>query len=116
MSKEKFVRNKTHVNIGTIGHVDHGKTSLTAAITTVLAKKGWAQAKAYGDIDNAPEERERGVTINTSHVEYQTRSATTRTWTARPRGLHQEHGHRRGADGRRHPGGVGGGRTDASDA
>jgi len=72
MSKEKFVRNKTHVNIGTIGHVDHGKTSLTAAITTVLAKKGWAQAKAYGDIDNAPEERERGVTINTSHVEYQT--------------------------------------------
>jgi elongation factor Tu len=72
MSKEKFVRNKTHVNIGTIGHVDHGKTTLTAAITTVLAKKGWATAKGYADIDNAPEERERGVTINTSHVEYQT--------------------------------------------
>jgi elongation factor Tu len=72
MSKEKFVRNKPHVNIGTIGHVDHGKTTLTAAITTVLAKKGWAQAKGYADIDNAPEERERGVTINTSHVEYQT--------------------------------------------
>jgi elongation factor Tu len=72
MAKEKFVRNKTHVNIGTIGHVDHGKTSLTAAITTVLAKKGWATAKGYADIDNAPEERERGVTINTSHVEYQT--------------------------------------------
>jgi elongation factor Tu len=72
MSKEKFVRSKTHVNIGTIGHVDHGKTTLTAAITTVLAKKGWAQAKGYADIDNAPEERERGVTINTSHVEYQT--------------------------------------------
>jgi elongation factor Tu len=72
MSKEKFVRNKPHVNIGTIGHVDHGKTSLTSAITTVLAKKGWATAKAYGDIDNAPEERERGVTINTAHVEYQT--------------------------------------------
>ena len=72
MSKEKFVRNKTHVNIGTIGHVDHGKTSLTAAITTVLSKKGLATAKGYADIDNAPEERERGVTINTSHVEYQT--------------------------------------------
>ncbi len=72
MSKEKFVRNKTHVNIGTIGHVDHGKTTLTAAITTVLSKKGLATAKGYADIDNAPEERERGVTINTSHVEYQT--------------------------------------------
>ena len=72
MSKEKFVRSKPHVNIGTIGHVDHGKTTLTAAITTVLAKKGFAQAKGYADIDNAPEERERGVTINTSHVEYQT--------------------------------------------
>jgi len=72
MSKEKFVRNKTHVNIGTIGHVDHGKTTLTAAITTELSKKGLATAKGYADIDNAPEERERGVTINTSHVEYQT--------------------------------------------
>jgi elongation factor Tu len=72
MSKEKFVRNKTHVNIGTIGHVDHGKTTLTAAITTVLSKKGLATAKGYADIDNAPEERERGVTINTSHVEYNT--------------------------------------------
>jgi elongation factor Tu len=72
MAKEKFVRSKTHVNIGTIGHVDHGKTTLTAAITTVLSKKGLAQAKGYADIDNAPEERERGVTINTSHVEYQT--------------------------------------------
>jgi elongation factor Tu len=72
MAKEKFVRNKTHVNIGTIGHVDHGKTTLTAAITTVLSKKGWATAKGYADIDNAPEERERGVTINTSHVEYNT--------------------------------------------
>jgi elongation factor Tu len=72
MSKEKFVRSKPHVNIGTIGHVDHGKTSLTSAITMVLAKKGMATAKAYGDIDNAPEERERGVTINTAHVEYST--------------------------------------------
>ena len=72
MAKEKFVRNKPHVNIGTIGHVDHGKTTLTAAITTVQSKKGLATAKGYGDIDNAPEERERGVTINTAHVEYQT--------------------------------------------
>jgi elongation factor Tu len=72
MSKEKFERNKPHCNIGTIGHVDHGKTTLTAAITTTLAKKGWAQARAYDQIDNAPEEKERGITINTTHVEYQT--------------------------------------------
>jgi elongation factor Tu len=72
MSKEKFERNKPHCNIGTIGHVDHGKTTLTAAITTVLAKKGFAQARAYDQIDNAPEEKERGITINTTHVEYQT--------------------------------------------
>jgi len=72
MSKEKFERNKPHCNIGTIGHVDHGKTTLTAAITTVLAKKGYAQARAYDQIDNAPEEKERGITINTTHVEYQT--------------------------------------------
>jgi elongation factor Tu len=72
MSKEKFDRSKPHVNIGTIGHVDHGKTTLTAAITNVLAKKGLAQAKGYNDIDNSPEEKERGITINTTHVEYQT--------------------------------------------
>ncbi|MFH1691921.1 MAG: elongation factor Tu [Candidatus Omnitrophota bacterium] len=72
MSKEKFVRTKPHINIGTIGHVDHGKTSLTSAITTTLAKKGWAEARSYASIDNAPEERERGVTINIAHVEYQT--------------------------------------------
>jgi elongation factor Tu len=72
MSKEKFERTKPHCNIGTIGHVDHGKTTLTAAITTVLAKKGYAQARAYDQIDNAPEEKERGITINTTHVEYQT--------------------------------------------
>ncbi|MBS1985297.1 MAG: elongation factor Tu [Bdellovibrionales bacterium] len=72
MSKEKFSRDKPHVNIGTIGHVDHGKTSLTAAITKVLSTKGGAVFKAYDQIDNAPEERERGITINTSHVEYQT--------------------------------------------
>ena len=72
MAKEKFNRTKPHVNIGTIGHVDHGKTTLTAAITTILAKKGLAQAKAYDQIDAAPEEKERGITINTAHVEYET--------------------------------------------
>jgi elongation factor Tu len=72
MAKEKFDRSKAHVNIGTIGHVDHGKTTLTAAITTVLAKKGLAQASAYDQIDGAPEERERGITISTAHVEYET--------------------------------------------
>ena len=72
MAKEKFNRNKAHVNIGTIGHVDHGKTTLTAAITNVLAAKGQAKAMAYDQIDGAPEERERGITINTAHVEYET--------------------------------------------
>ena len=72
MSKEKFDRSKPHVNIGTIGHVDHGKTTLTAAITKVLSEKGYAQFEDYADIDKAPEERERGITINTAHVEYQT--------------------------------------------
>ena len=72
MAKEAFKRDKPHVNIGTIGHVDHGKTSLTAAITTILSKKGFAQAKKYDEIDAAPEEKERGITINTAHVEYQT--------------------------------------------
>ena len=72
MAKEKFDRSKPHVNIGTIGHVDHGKTTLTAAITTVLAKQGGAQAMDYAQIDGAPEERERGITINTAHVEYET--------------------------------------------
>ncbi len=72
MAKEKFVKDKPHVNIGTIGHVDHGKTTLTAAITSVLAKKGLAEKKDYDSIDAAPEEKERGITINTAHVEYQT--------------------------------------------
>jgi elongation factor Tu len=72
MAKESFQRNKPHVNIGTIGHVDHGKTTLTAAITNTLADKGLAQKKSYADIDAAPEERERGITINTAHVEYET--------------------------------------------
>jgi elongation factor Tu len=72
MAKEKFERNKPHVNVGTIGHVDHGKTTLTAGITSVLAEKGWAAVRDFSSIDNAPEEKERGITINTSHVEYET--------------------------------------------
>ena len=72
MAKEKFERTKPHVNIGTIGHVDHGKTTLTAAITTVLAKQGLSEIKSFDQIDNAPEEKERGITINTAHVEYET--------------------------------------------
>src|SRR6202162_4358629 len=72
MAKAKFERTKPHVNIGTIGHVDHGKTTLTAAITKVLAGKGQAEFKAFDQIDNAPEERERGITIATAHVEYET--------------------------------------------
>ncbi len=74
MAKENFKRDKPHVNVGTIGHVDHGKTTLTAAITTILSKKGLAEAKKYDEIDGAPEEKERGITINTAHVEYQTAS------------------------------------------
>src|SRR6201991_5390352 len=72
MAKEKFNRNKPHCNVGTIGHVDHGKTSLTAAITKILAESGKAQFTAYDQIDKAPEERERGITISTAHVEYET--------------------------------------------
>lgn len=72
MSKETFKRDKPHVNVGTIGHIDHGKTTLTAAITTILSKKGMAEAKKYDEIDAAPEEKERGITINTAHVEYST--------------------------------------------
>jgi len=72
MAKQKFERTKPHVNVGTIGHVDHGKTTLTAAISTVLSKKGFAEVRDYASIDSAPEEKERGITINTSHIEYQT--------------------------------------------
>ncbi|MGN1099552.1 MAG: GTP-binding protein, partial [Christensenellales bacterium] len=72
MAKAKFERTKPHVNIGTIGHVDHGKTTLTAAITMVMAARGQAAVMNYEDIDKAPEEKERGITINTAHVEYQT--------------------------------------------
>ncbi len=72
MAKEKFDRSKAHVNVGTIGHIDHGKTTLTAAITMVLARKGLSEVRSFDSIDNAPEEKERGITINTAHVEYQT--------------------------------------------
>ena len=72
MAKETFDRSKPHVNIGTVGHVDHGKTTLTAAITKVLSDKGLAEKRDFEQIDNAPEEKERGITINTAHVEYQT--------------------------------------------
>jgi elongation factor Tu len=94
MAKEKFIRSKPHVNVGTIGHVDHGKTMLTAAITHILSQRGLAQAKAFDDIDNAPEERERGITIQTAH---------------------QEHDHGSGSDGWVDSGGECGGWSHASD-
>ena len=72
MAKETFQRTKPHLNVGTIGHVDHGKTTLTAAITSILAESGLAEKRSYDSIDAAPEEKERGITINTAHVEYQT--------------------------------------------
>ena len=116
MAKEKFNRNKPHCNVGTIGHVDHGKTSLTAAITKVLAETGGATYTAYDQIDKAPEEKARGITISTAHVEYETDEAPLRACRLPgPRRLRQEHDHRRGADGRRDPGGVGRRRPDAAD-
>ena len=116
MAKGKFERTKPHVNVGTIGHVDHGKTTLTAAITTVLAAKFGGEAKAYDQIDAAPEEKARGITINTAHVEYETSQAPLRARRLpRARRLRQEHDHRRGADGRRDPGLLGRRRPDAAD-
>ncbi len=103
MGKSKFERNKPHVNIGTIGHVDHGKTSLTAAIT-----KYFGEYKAYDQIDAAPEEKARGITISTAHVEYETLSPPLRARRLpRPRRLRQEHDHRCCPDGRRDPGVLG---------
>ena len=118
MAKEKFERNKPHCNIGTIGHIDHGKTTLTAAITKVLSKHNpKVQFRAFDSIDNAPEERERGITIAVSHVEYETREPALRAHglpgSCR---LHQEHDHRRGADGWRDSGGGGDRWSDAADA
>ena len=109
MAKQKYERTKPHCNVGTIGHVDHGKTTLTAAITKTLAEAGGADFVPFDMIDKAPEERARGITIATAHVEYETESASLRARRLpRPRGLHQEHDHGCGADGRRDPGGFGG--------
>ena len=105
MAKAKFERKKPHCNIGTIGHVDHGKTSLTAAITKILAESGGATFTAYDQIDKAPEEKARGITISTAHVEYETAEPPLRARRLpRPRRLREEHDHRRGPDGRRDPG------------
>jgi elongation factor Tu len=108
MAKGKFERTKPHVNVGTIGHVDHGKTTLTAAITTVLSKKFGGEAKGYDMIDAAPEEKARGITINTAHVEYETANRHyAHVDCPRPRRLRQEHDHRCRPDGRRDPGVLG---------
>ena len=103
MAKERYERKKPHVNIGTIGHIDHGKTTLTAAITKYLALQGGAEYTDYASIDKAPEERERGITINTAHVEYET-AKRHYAHVACPRRLYQEHDHRCCPDGRRYPG------------
>ena len=116
MGKEKFSRNKPHCNIGTIGHVDHGKTSLTAAITKVLAESGGATFTAYDQIDKAPEEKARGITISTAHVEYETKNRHyAHVDCPGPRRLREEHDHRRSPDGRRDPGRVRRRRPDAAD-
>ena len=83
MSKVKFERTKPHVNVGTIGHVDHGKTTLTAALTKVMAGKHGGDVTAFDEIDKAPEEKARGITIATAHVEYESDAVITRTWTVR---------------------------------
>ena len=117
MAKAKFERTKPHVNVGTIGHVDHGKTTLTAAITAIQATKGLAQQVAFDQIDKAPEEKARGITIATAHVEYEIDEAPLRARRLPgPRRLREEHDHGCGADGRRDPRGVGRGRPDAADA
>jgi elongation factor Tu len=105
VAKEKFARTKPHVNVGTIGHVDHGKTTLTAALTKVMAETHGGTFMAYDQIDKAPEEKARGITISTAHVEYSRRTASLRArGLPGARGLREEHDHGRGADGRRDPG------------
>ena len=117
MSKAKFERTKPHCNVGTIGHVDHGKTTLTAAITKILAETGGATFTSYDQIDKAPEEKARGITINTAHVEYETDEPALRACRLPgARRLREEHDHGRGADGRGDFGGERGGRADAADA
>ena len=112
MAKAVFERTKPHVNVGTIGHVDHGKTTLTAAITKVLSLRGMADFSAFEAIDNAPEEKARGITIAIAHVEYETENRhyahVDCPWSC---GLYQEHDHGCGADGRSDPGGGGAGRA-----
>jgi len=107
VAKEKFERNKPHLNVGTIGHVDHGKTTLTAALTKVCADTWGGSARGFGQIDNAPEEKARGITINTSHVEYDSAIRHYARRLPRPRRLREEHDHRRCPDGRRDPGLLG---------
>ena len=108
MAKQKFERTKPHVNIGTIGHIDHGKTTLTAAITKTLAAKKLAEYVPFDQIDKAPEEKARGITISTAHVEYQSPLLALRArGLPGARGLHQEHDHRGSADGRGDSGGGG---------
>ncbi len=116
MAKAHYERTKPHVNIGTIGHVDHGKTTLTAAITKVLSEEGNANFLDYASIDKAPEERARGITINTSTVEYETENRHyAHVDCHRARRLCKEHDHRRGTDGRRDPGRIRSRRPDAPD-
>ena len=117
MAKKKFERTKPHVNIGTMGHIDHGKTTLTAAITKRQADKGLADFTPFDQIDKAPEERERGITIAIAHVEYETENRHyAHVDMPGPRRLHQEHDHRRRPDRRGHPGGIGRRRPHAPDA
>ena len=105
MAKQKFERTKPHVNVGTIGHIDHGKTTLTSAITKHLAKKGWAEYVAFEDIDRAPEERERGITIATGACGVSDREPSLRACgLSGSRGLHQKYDHGCGPDGRSDPG------------
>ena len=113
MAKQKYERTKPHANIGTIGHVDHGKTTLTAAITKVLASKGGAEFMDYSMIDKAPEERERGITINTSHVEYET---ATRHYAHVDCRLCKKHDHRRSTNGRSDPRSIRSRRPDAANS
>ena len=108
MAKGKFERTKPHVNVGTIGHVDHGKTTLTAALTKVGAERFGGEFKDYSAIDAAPEEKARGITISTAHVEYESPIASLRArGLPGPCRLCEEHDHRCGADGRRDPGVLG---------
>ena len=116
MAKKKFERTKPHVNVGTIGHVDHGKTTLTAAITKRQAEKGFADFTPFDQIDKAPEERERGITIAIAHVEYETENAPLRARRLPgSRRLRQEHDHGCRPDGRRDPGRLRRRRPDAPD-